>query len=785
MGGLILGQGIGLVPFVFLLLAAALRSMNPSLEEASNVAGACPLTTFFRVTLPVLRPGMLAPLILGTLVTLEQFEMPLIIGFPAAHQRVQHAHLFRAQPRHRPAGLRARRRGRAAVPRRRHPALVRLQPPDPPADKLRDGHRQGLSADALRARPLARSGAAVRRRSTRPSRAVLPALVLVWASLFGYAPPSLDDARPRHIAGYLDLFANASFWLAVRNTFVVAAGSAADRHLDRARARLDDPAQPDARTRVLDFVSFLSIGIPSVIAGLAWMLLYLSLPIGIYGTVVVLVLAYSYRLAVSTRLTRAALMQIHGELEEASSVAGGAWLTTLRRVVLPLLRPSLLASFVLLFIVGFREFTLPMILQSPDNVVLSVIMWKAFRAARPRRPRRVGTIIVLLVIPVIFGMRRLLLARDGRTEARDAEGQRPRKSYATARRHRSGREGVSFEIPPAASSPCSGRAAAARPRRCAASPASSARPPAASSIGGPVVADAETAMFVPAFRRDIGMVFQSYAIWPHMDVFDNVAYPLQVRSPRPPNAESATRVMEALRLVGMDDLAQRSATKLSGGQQQRVAFARAIVRQPKLLLLDEPLSNLDAKLREQMRFELQELVPRVAITTLYVTHDQSEALAMSDTVAVMSDGVIAQSGAPRAVYERPANEFVAGFLGAANFLTATVIERNDTQGLIAIDGDAGNVRVNLPAAIATGEQLQLAFRPEDTMVQFLPEGRENAIRATIARVNFQGGLTECYLKVGESVVRSMLHPSIDVVIGAKVWIEIDPARCIAYAAKRI
>src|SRR5471032_852649 len=175
------------------------------------------------------------------------------------------------------------------------------------------------------------------------------------------------------------------------------------------------------------------------------------------------------------------------------------------------------------------------------------------------------------------------------------------------------------------------------------------------SIAGTVVADAARGIHVPAYRRDIGMVFQSYAIWPHMDVFGNVAYPLRVRKPRPPRGEIQERVMEALRLVGMAAMARRSATKLSGGQQQRVAFARALVRHPKLLLLDEPLSNLDAKLREQMRFELQELVARVAITTLYVTHDQSEALAMSDTVAVMSDGIIAQSGRPREVYTKPRN----------------------------------------------------------------------------------------------------------------------------------
>jgi iron(III) transport system ATP-binding protein len=268
-------------------------------------------------------------------------------------------------------------------------------------------------------------------------------------------------------------------------------------------------------------------------------------------------------------------------------------------------------------------------------------------------------------------------------------------------------------------------------------------------------------------------------------VLDNVAYPIEVRKPRPPKHEIRERAMDALRLVGMDGLAQRSATKLSGGQQQRVAFARAIVSQPKLLLLDEPLSNLDAKLREQMRFELQELVGRLAITTLYVTHDQSEALAMSDTVAVMSQGSIAQCGAPRMVYERPANEFVAGFLGAANFLGATVIERNGMQGLVAVDGDAGTLRVNLSGNISQGERINLVFRPEDAALRFTSDGGENQIRAAVARLSFQGGSTECHLKVGSSVIRSMLHPSINVVPGAAAWVEVDPMRCIAYSARRL
>ena len=299
-------------------------------------------------------------------------------------------------------------------------------------------------------------------------------------------------------------------------------------------------------------------------------------------------------------------------------------------------------------------------------------------------------------------------------------------------------------------------------------------------MGDAVLADAANDTFVPAFRRDIGMVFQSYAIWPHMNVFDNVAYPLQVRRPRPPRDKVRERVMETLRLVGMDGLAQRMATKLSGGQQQRVAFARAIVNEPKLLLLDEPLSNLDVKLREQMRFELQELVGRVAITTLYVTHDQSEALAMSDTIAVMSDGVIAQCDAPRAIYQRPANAFVASFLGAANVLQATIVERSGNHARAAVDGDASVIAVDLPAGLGPAQRIRVVFRPEAAVLRLSPR-EANCIGGAVVRINFQGASTECHVDVGGRTIRALLPPSIEVRPGAKVWIDLDPARCVVYA----
>ena len=238
--------------------------------------------------------------------------------------------------------------------------------------------------------------------------------------------------------------------------------------------------------------------------------------------------------------------------------------------------------------------------------------------------------------------------------------------------------------------------------------------------------------------------------------------------------------MDALRLVGMQDFATRQATKLSGGQQQRVAFARALVRRPKLLLLDEPLSNLDAKLREQMRFELQELISRTGVTTLYVTHDQSEALAMSDTVAVMAGGHIVQSGAPREVYGQPDHRTVAHFLGSANFLRGKVLEAADGLATVQLADSAASLAVPTRAKLAAGAAVDVIFRPEDVTTHLDPAN--GAIECTIERVVFQGGMSEYQLRLGTTLLRTLVHPSVGAQPGDSAWIAIRAERCILFAA---
>src|SRR5918999_1560496 len=189
---------------------------------------------------------------------------------------------------------------------------------------------------------------------------------------------------------------------------------------------------------------------------------------------------------------------------------------------------------------------------------------------------------------------------------------------------------------------------------------------------------------VPTEHRPIGMVFQNYAVWPHMTVGENVAYPLKLKKLTKQVIEA--KLATALRMVGLERLADRYPSQLSGGEQQRVALARALIKEPEVLLLDEPLSNLDAKLREQMRFELKDLKRRTAIPILYVTHDQAEALAMSDRLAVMNAGRIMQVGAPAAIYAHPADRFVADFIGIMNFLPGRILSRNGKEAMVEFLG---------------------------------------------------------------------------------------------------
>ena len=246
--------------------------------------------------------------------------------------------------------------------------------------------------------------------------------------------------------------------------------------------------------------------------------------------------------------------------------------------------------------------------------------------------------------------------------------------------------------------------------------------------------------FVPPEKRSIGMVFQSYAVWPHMNVFDNVAYPLTIK--KKPKAEIKEAVEHVLDIVHLSQYAQRFPNQLSGGQQQRVALARALVAAPKLLLLDEPLSNLDAKLRESMRFEIKDITRELGISVVYVTHDQTEAMAMSDRIFLINNGIVQQSGTPDEIYNRPANQFVADFLGKVDFFKGTAADGK----ILLTDWHA---ELPYPEMAHTGK-VEVAIRPENILVD--PSARRG-IHAVVERMYYLGDTNDCRMRVGDALVR--------------------------------
>jgi len=270
------------------------------------------------------------------------------------------------------------------------------------------------------------------------------------------------------------------------------------------------------------------------------------------------------------------------------------------------------------------------------------------------------------------------------------------------------------------------------------------------TLAGNVLTDAGKSVFVPPNRRRFGMVFQSYAVWPHMTVEQNVAYPLMVNRSHG-KTEIRERARSTLKMVGLAGLEERYPTQLSGGQQQRVALARAVVMEPLALLFDEPLSNLDAKLRERMRFELVEVQSALGVPALYVTHDQTEAMVMSKTVIVMQGGVIAQSGAPEDIYDRPANRFVADFIGNCNFLDAAVVSIVG-GGRFTVSGAFGTLECVGDEALQPGDAVLLVIRPERVQIQTERAGA-NILQALVRQRYFMGSHREYVLDIDGATLR--------------------------------
>ncbi|HEX7387235.1 MAG TPA: ABC transporter ATP-binding protein [Castellaniella sp.] len=306
-------------------------------------------------------------------------------------------------------------------------------------------------------------------------------------------------------------------------------------------------------------------------------------------------------------------------------------------------------------------------------------------------------------------------------------------------------------------------------------------------IGGEVVWSRSKRVAVPPEKRGLGMVFQTYAIWPHMSVFDNVAYPLQVRGVA--RAAIREKVLQVLKHVQLDGLEGRSATRLSGGQQQRVALARALVAEPKVILFDEPLSNLDAKLREETRKLLRHFLTELGITAVYVTHDRVEALALSDSIAVLNGGHIIERGDPQKIYFSADHRFVADFIGRANLIPATVHEQQPDWTVVRTPWGLVSCQKR---DFAPGSQVTLCIRPEFLHLTARPEGSapssteetgvRNVVEGRVEALDFVGEVYEAEVRVDDQVLLARVDPTLAVGKGDMVHFALAPEHCLLVTA---
>jgi iron(III) transport system ATP-binding protein len=301
------------------------------------------------------------------------------------------------------------------------------------------------------------------------------------------------------------------------------------------------------------------------------------------------------------------------------------------------------------------------------------------------------------------------------------------------------------------------------------------------AIGRETVSAPARGVLVPPRLRNIGMVFQSYAVWPHMTVRQNVTYPLRQRNV--PRAEAGKKVDEVLELVGLSEYAERPVVALSGGQMQRVALARSLVYQPQLLLLDEPLSNLDAKLRLRLRDDLRRIIKQTGVTALYVTHDQAEAVVLGDRIGVMRDGKLLQIATPDEIYNRPADMFVANFTGASNALPGRLVDRNGDFG--TVETRSGNrLTAWLPSGVSTGSDVNVALRPENIRLGVQGTNEPNHFTARVTGQRYQGTQTVYELAaLGAQLEALELGTSMRYPVGSDVEILLPPGLCWAYSAR--
>ena len=484
---------------------------------------------------------------------------------------------------------------------------------------------------------------------------------------------------------------------------------------------------------LFEFGTMLSFAVPGTVIGVAYILAFNVPPIEMTGTGLILVLCFVFRnLPVGVRAGMATMAQIDTSLDEASATLGARGLTTLTRVILPLLKPALAGALVYSFVRAMTTVSAVVFLVSPDHeMATTYIIGRVINGDYGVAIAYSSALIVLMLaavvaIQLVVGTRRLAAVAAPTGRPRPYCRKRRMTAARVELRSVSKRFGevaavrdVSFTVEPGTLVTILG------PSGCGKT--TTLRLLAGLdfvSAGQVLIGDADVTALPPP-DRNISMVFQSYALFPHMTVLENVSYGLRVS--KLAKAAAAARARVTLESVGLTGLEDRLPSELSGGQQQRVAVARALVLEPAVLLFDEPLSNLDAGLRRHMRGEIRDLQQRLELTVVYVTHDQSEAMAISDRIMVMERGVIAQDGTPRELYEAPASEFVAGFMGEANRVEGRLDARDGETGVLHL----GALTLRLPHRGRQAGPVTVAIRPEAIVVG--PKGSAG-LAATVVKV---------------------------------------------------
>ncbi len=765
-GGVVFVAALSYVPLPFLLIGAALRNMDPSLEESARVHGASVLASLRRVTLPLVLPAMLGSGLLVFVQAMGLFSVPAVLGMPGGFQ-VAGTEIYRLLNNYPPRVSQAAAWGllllvvtaalvwlQSMVLRRRSYVTVTGKAFRPRL--LEVGHTRWLLAVLA----WAYVGAAV----------VLPVATLVWAALVQFI--TIDPHLMRFDLSHFRyvLFEYPKTWLALGNsvllgalaaTCVCALGLAVSWVVVRTRG---------AMRPVLDQLSMFPLAMPSMVLALGLLWAYVGLKwLPIYGTIWILLIAYvTHYLPFGVRSGTAALRQLHAELEDAARMTGAELVEDRALHCLPVDAADTDRHLDAVIHPGDAggEFV-DLALHQPHHCAVG--RGVRFVGSRQRQRAR-GT----QRDPVGHHLRRIAAA----VPHRRPRGRGMTLSFlsvellAVSYGPVSAVDGVDFRIDRGEHVTLLGPSGCGKTTTLRAIAGLEMPTGGRIVIDGTVVADAAGNRHLPPERRGLSMVFQSYAIWPHMTVFDNVAFGFRVRGMGRTAARPA--VERALALVDLADLADRPATRLSGGQQQRVALARALAYDSKIVLLDEPLSNLDAQLRIAMRAELADLRRRLGFTAIYVTHDQEEAFALSDRIIVMRGGRIEQQGTPAEIHAAPRTRFVAGFLGMRNIIPAEIanigagqVEARLAPGIVLRARDPWPDGT-LPNAAGIG------FRPVDVQMERDGDG----CAGVITRSLYLGDVAHYTIRSGPIEITAHDRPRAELAEGSEVHWSVPPEHCL-------